>query len=78
MNGRYAFGEFAGAEDAQHVVRATEPRHERLEVVRIPTHVSVSELFDGTAVTLFDGSHSRSDVRPARMGMGSGNQRAIT
>jgi len=40
--------------------------------------VSVSALFDGAAITLFDGSGSRSSAPPGRTGMGSGNQRAIT
>jgi hypothetical protein len=40
--------------------------------------MSVSALFDGAAVTLFDGSGSRSGASPGRTGMGSGNQRAIT
>jgi len=39
--------------------------------------VSVIALFDGAAITLFDGSGSRSGALPGRAGMGSGNQRAI-
>jgi hypothetical protein len=40
--------------------------------------VSVTALFDGAVITLFDGSGSRSGALPERAGMGSGNQREIT
>jgi len=44
-----------------------------------PQTVSVSELFEGVAVSLFEGvPRSRSRALLGRAGMGSGNQRAMT
>jgi hypothetical protein len=40
--------------------------------------MSVSALFDGATVTLFDGSRSRSRALLRRAGMGIGYQREIT
>ena len=45
---------------------------------RAAVYVSVSTLFDGAAVMLFEVSRSRSRARLGMTGMGSGNQRAIT
>ena len=39
-------GELVGAEDAQHVVRASEPRHEGLEVIRQTAHAYAQRAVD--------------------------------
>lgn len=54
---------------AHHVQRGT---------AREAEAVSVSALFDGAVVTLFDGSRSRSRTLLRRAGMGIGYQREIT
>ena len=43
-----------------------------------PARMSVSALFDGALVAVFDGSDSRSGALLGTMGSGIGNQGAIT